>query len=105
MATELEQVFANMAKLDPSKVQGLDAVIVFELSGEGGGEWTLTVKDGQVKVGEGAADSPSMTLSMGKEDFIAMTQGELNATSAFMQGKIKISGDMSLAMRLQSILT
>ena len=38
------------------------------------------------------------------QDLIAMSNGELNAVSAFMQGKIKISGDMSLAMRLQSIL-
>jgi putative sterol carrier protein len=34
-----------------------------------------------------------------------MSNGELNAVAAFMQGRIKISGDMSLAMRLQSILT
>ncbi|HEY72183.1 MAG: sterol carrier protein [Chloroflexi bacterium] len=103
--TTVQEVFARMPDLDPSKVQGLDAVIVFELSGEGGGEWTLTVEDGKIKVEEGTADSPSMTLSMDGQDFVAMSNGELNATSAFMQGKIKISGDMSLAMRLQSILT
>ena len=104
-ATTVQEVFDRMGDLDPSKIQGLDAVIVFELSGEGGGEWTLTVKDGTVAVKEGAADSPSMTLSMDGQDFVAMSNGELNATAAFMQGKIKISGDMSLAMRLQSILT
>lgn len=101
----VQEVFDRMSDLDPSKVQGLDAVIVFDLSGEDGGKWTLTVNDGKVRVEEGAADSPSMTLSMDSQDFVAMSNGELNATSAFMQGKIKISGDMSLAMRLQSILT
>jgi len=103
-ATTTQEVFDHMAELEPSQVQGLDAVIVFDLSGEGGGKWTLTAKGGKVKVEEGAADSPSMTLSMDSQDFIAMSNGELNATSAFMQGKIKISGDMSLAMRLQNIL-
>lgn len=101
----VQEIFDRMAELDPSKVQGLDAVIVFELSGEGGGQWTLTVKDGKPQVTEGGADSPSMTLSMDAQDFVAMSSGELNATSAFMQGKIKIKGDMSLAMRLQNILT
>lgn len=101
----VQEVFDRMSDLDPSKVQGLDAIIVFDLSGEGGGKWALTVKDGKVGVEKGGADSPSMTLSMDSQDFVAMSNGELNATSAFMQGKIKISGDMSLAMRLQSILT
>ncbi|MEA3338544.1 MAG: SCP2 sterol-binding domain-containing protein [Chloroflexota bacterium] len=104
-ATTVQEIFDRMPDMDPAKVQGLDAVIVFKLSGEEGGEWTLTVEDGKVGVEEGEADSPSMTLSMDGQDFVAMSDGELNATSAFMQGKIKISGDMSLAMRLQSILT
>jgi acyl-CoA dehydrogenase len=42
---------------------------------------------------------------MDAQDLVALANGELNAMSAFMQGKIKVSGDMSLAMRLQSILT
>ncbi|MBE9506994.1 MAG: SCP2 sterol-binding domain-containing protein, partial [Chloroflexi bacterium] len=37
-------------------------------------------------------------------DFVAIANGELNPISAFMQGKVKVSGDMALAMRLQSIL-
>ncbi len=46
-----------------------------------------------------------MTLSMAAQDLVAISTGQLNAVAAFMQGKIKVSGDMSLAMRLQSILT
>jgi putative sterol carrier protein len=33
-----------------------------------------------------------------------MLDGKLNATSAFMAGKLKVKGDMSLAMKLQSLL-
>ncbi|MBU0704011.1 MAG: SCP2 sterol-binding domain-containing protein [Chloroflexi bacterium] len=103
--TATQKVFDRMAELDPSKIQGINAVILFNLSGDGGGKWTLTLADGQAKVEDGETASPSMTLSMDSQDFVAMSSGELNATAAFMQGKIKISGDMSLAMRLQSILT
>jgi len=46
-----------------------------------------------------------MTLSMAAQDLVALSNGELNAVAAFMQGRIKVSGDMALAMRLQSILT
>ena len=103
--TATQKVFDRMAELDPSKIQGINTVILFDLSGDEGGKWTLTLADGQAKVEDGETASPSMTLSMDSQDFVAMSSGELNATAAFMQGKIKISGDMSLAMRLQSILT
>lgn len=44
------------------------------------------------------------TLKISMADFIAMTQGELDGTTAFMMGKLKIDGDMSIAMKLQSVL-
>lgn len=44
------------------------------------------------------------TLRMPLEDFLAMIQGELDATTAFMMGKLKVDGDMSVAMHLQSML-
>lgn len=43
------------------------------------------------------------TISMTTEDFQAMTTGDLNPMMAFMGGKIKIDGDMSVAMQLQSL--
>ena len=104
--TTVQEIFDRMADLDPAKVQGINAVILFDLSGEEGGKWTLTLEEGEgPKLEEGETASPSMTLSMDAQDFIAMSSGELNATSAFMQGKIKIKGDMGLAMKLQSILS
>jgi len=44
------------------------------------------------------------TLKISLEDFTAMTQGELDGTSAFMSGKLKIEGDMGIAMKLQGVL-
>ncbi len=37
------------------------------------------------------------------EDFLALTKGELNPMGAVMSGKVKIKGDMSVAMKLQSL--
>ncbi len=44
------------------------------------------------------------TVSVTEEDFIALTKGELNPMTAVMTGKIKIKGDMGVAMKLQSLL-
>jgi putative sterol carrier protein len=103
--TSVQNVLDNISRVDKAKIEGLNAVILFDLSGEEGGKWTATLAGGEVKVEEGETASPSMTLSMDAQDLVAMSNGELNAVAAFMQGRIKVSGDMSLAMRLQSILT
>ncbi|MDP6566641.1 MAG: SCP2 sterol-binding domain-containing protein [Alphaproteobacteria bacterium] len=50
---------------------------------------------------DGEADC---TLKITMDDFMAMTAGELDGTTAFMMGKLKIEGDMGIAMRLQSVL-
>ena len=44
------------------------------------------------------------TVIVSKDDLVAMTQGELDPTTAFMTGKLKINGDMAVAMALQPIL-
>lgn len=44
------------------------------------------------------------TLQLGWDDFLSMSQGKLDPTMAFMQGKLKVLGDMSIAMKLQPIL-
>jgi putative sterol carrier protein len=51
---------------------------------------------------DGEADT---ILKISLDDFIAMTQGELDGTTAFMTGKLKIEGDMGIAMKLQSVLS
>ena len=105
VASASEAIKAMSESADPQKLSGLDAVLLFDLSGEGGGRWTVTVTGGQISVADGAVDSPTMTLIMAAEDFVAMINGDLNAMAAFMQGKIKIEGDMSIAMRLQALFS
>ncbi len=44
------------------------------------------------------------TIAMSMEDFMSMVNGELDATTAFMMGKLKVAGNMGIAMKLQSVL-
>ncbi|HIC94937.1 MAG TPA: SCP2 sterol-binding domain-containing protein [Anaerolineae bacterium] len=91
------------ALADPEKLAGLEASVLFDLSGEGGGQWTATIANSQLSIAEEAIAAPTMTLKMTAADFVAMVNGDLNAMAAFMQGRLKVEGDMSVAVRLQSL--
>ena len=50
-------------------------------------------------------DKPAdCTIVVAKEDFDHISEGKLDPTMAFMQGKLKVNGDMSVAMKLQPLL-
>ena len=103
-AEEIKQVFPEMAsRLIPEKAEGLNVVIQFDLSGDNGGLFWLNVADGQCEAGEGQSEDPKMTLRSTADDYYAVVTGSMNAMQAFMSGKIKIEGDMSLAMKMQSM--
>jgi putative sterol carrier protein len=65
--------------------------------------------DGQIFAsGEEAStedNDADCTISVSKEDFIALAEGNLDPMMAFMSGKLKVAGDMSVAMGLQSIFS
>jgi putative sterol carrier protein len=88
---------------DVDKLKGMDATILFDVSGEEGGQWTVTIKDGQVAVEEGSAESASVTVEASAQDLKALVKGDLGPMAAFMQGRLKVKGDMSIAMQLQSL--
>jgi putative sterol carrier protein len=89
---------------DPDAVGDMNAVLHFDISGDGGGQWVVKIADRQIDVSEGATGEATTTLRMADKDFLGIVNGDLNAVSAFMQGLIKIEGDMSVAMQLQNLL-
>ena len=88
-------------KKDAAK--GLTATYQFDLSGDGGGQWYAAIANEQCEVKEVKAASPNITISMAAKDYLDMVNGKLNGQMAFMTGKLKIAGDMGLALRLQSL--
>jgi putative sterol carrier protein len=99
-----KDIFAEMPnQLDANAAKGMNSTIQFNLSGDNGGQWYVTIKDGKAEVHEGTAPSANMTMSMSAQDYVDMTTGKLNGQMAFMSGKLKISGDMGLAMKMQTL--
>ena len=97
-------IFKEMpSQLDANAAKGVNATIQFNLSGDNGGQWYVAIKDGTAAVSEGTAPSANMTMTMAAHDYVDMTTGKLNGQMAFMSGKLKISGDMGLAMKMQTL--
>jgi len=90
-----EAVTALNAKMADS---GFDGTAKFDIEGEG-----AVMIDGS---GARAADEDAdVTLSADPETFRGILEGDTNPTSAFMTGKLKVDGDMGMAMKLASVLS
>lgn len=103
-ADDVKGLFPAMVeRLIPEKAAGINAIILFDLSGDNGGQFWVKVADGSAETGEGSINDPAMTVKAAADDWFAVATGQMNAMQAFMTGKIKILGDMGLAMKMQTI--
>jgi len=97
-------VFNEMVKhFNPGAASGVAASYQFDISGEQGGIWALDIKEGRCSLVLGGVINPSVTIALADKDWMAIREGKLNSQMAFMQGKLKIRGDMNLAMKLQTM--
>ena len=60
--------------------------------------------DGMAGTASNADDAADATIKVDWDDFVKISTGAMDATMAFMQGKLKVEGDMSVAMQLQSLM-
>lgn len=84
----------------PEKAQGLNVVLQFNFSGAEPGNWNAEIKNGTLKVTQGIHPNPSLTVSADSADYLKIFNKELDPMQAFMQGKLKVQGDMGLAMKM-----
>jgi putative sterol carrier protein len=102
--TSIQEIFEHIDEgFNPAKAEGVDAVFQFNLNGDNGGQYWVRVANQQAEVHEGTHDAPTMTITATAENYIALVNGDLNAMMAFMQGKVKVKGDMGLALKLQAM--
>lgn len=69
-------------------------------------DWVVDLTSDPPAVHEGKPKGkPDLVISVSDNDMVAMANGSLNSQQAFMQGKLKVQGNMGLAMKLGPIMT
>lgn len=103
-AAAIKEFFKQLpSKLDAEAAEDVDVVYQFDLSGAQGGQYIVTIREGACQVKEGRHEDPHVILSMAGEDCVKVLNGELSGPAAAMSGRIRISGDIGLAMQLRML--
>ncbi|KAF2882734.1 hypothetical protein ILUMI_23467 [Ignelater luminosus] len=93
------------SSLSPKVVESTQAVYQFVVTGDEAGKWYIDLKTGSGACGKGEAPQKAdATLTMDGKNFFDMFSGKLKPASAFMTGKLKISGNMQKALKLDKLM-
>jgi len=99
MAPGLSMMLLNFAFL-PSAARGVDAVYRFELSGSGGGTFSVVVREGTCRIVVGRVErEPDVIYELDASDWVKMSAGLVTGDEAVLLGRLRIKGDPILARR------
>ncbi|MEP7014788.1 MAG: SCP2 sterol-binding domain-containing protein [Verrucomicrobiota bacterium] len=99
-----QDVFDGMRQnFHAEKAKGLHARYQWELSGPNGGQWWLEINDGKFKMDRGKIDNPNVTFIASDQTWVALSNGKLKGTWAFMTGRLKVRGSQAVARKLDEI--
>lgn len=89
---------------DDGRVKSVSAIYQFNIEGVNGGTWTVDLTTDPNVVREGNDDAAHCTISLNEADFIKLWSGKLDGMQAYILGKLKIRGDITLAMKVRTFL-
>ncbi|PYZ96881.1 sterol carrier protein [Alteribacter lacisalsi] len=101
---EIFTVLTTRMNDNPKHLEGMNVRYTFNLSGEEAGVYQLQIKEKQAEYAAEAVEESDITFEMKDKDFLKLTEGSLNPTMAYMSGKLKVRGDLSHALKLQTLL-
>lgn len=95
------ELFDTMpSKFNSTAAKGLSKTIQWNITGDETGVWAFQIIDGTGHLIPGGVEKPDTTFTVSAKNWTAIAEGKLDAMKAFMTGKLKVTGDMMLAMKM-----
>jgi putative sterol carrier protein len=88
---------------NPAAAKGVNKTFQWNISGEQAGTWAVKIANQTCEVIPGGVEKPDMTLNLSDQDWLSIAEGKLDPMNAFMTGKVKVTGDMMLAMKMNQL--
>lgn len=106
--SEVKHVIKTMnaaIKENPALVKGIKAIYEFHLKDDDPDTYQFVLRGENSYIAEGVEEKADCTFYMKADNFIKLVKGKLNGTTAFLNGKLKIEGNMGMALKLEGILS
>lgn len=88
---------------NPERAEGVSGVVQCVFSGEQASDWVIRIENQTCSVTEERINDADLTIRADAEDGIKILTGKMDAMRAYMLGKIKVFGDLSLGMKLTTL--
>jgi putative sterol carrier protein len=107
MKTIEETVKVMEARITDEVAQSINRVCLIQIGNDEDAEfWTVDFTASENRIKKGRPETTACQIIVrNSDDWFSIIDGEMNPTAAFMQGKLKIEGDISTALKMQSILS
>jgi putative sterol carrier protein len=100
-AMSMKPIFDAMPlSINRDAAKDANTVYQFNLSGEGGGQFAVRIKNGDCTVEEGTATAPDVTICAAAADYMNIVTGAYPFGLAFVNGRLKVEGDLRLLLRM-----
>ena len=87
----------------PEEAEGVRASYQWHLTGPNCGDWFVVVENGERRIGKGVIGNPDVVFVCTAEDWVALSNGTLSGTWAYLSGRLKIRGSHALARKLDAM--